>query len=187
MMQQGKVMEKAGEDDEPDSVQAGRLSNSTHLSNIDLNLSVDSSSSGESRDEAQEYDIELSPRRNASITTLTIVDLEGGFDNSDDTAGCTSKDNKTKYDEEAQEKRDKEEMEARRVKDVVAVGLAKAMTRVAKGRNSNTKEKEKKSKGQYPRINIKESASVFEVLVKADIIVARRHGKEKAADKGERK
>ena len=42
----------------------------------------------------------------------------------------------------------------------------------------------KKSKGQYPRINIKESASGFENLVKGDIIVARRHAKEKAGDKG---
>ena len=75
-------------------------------------------------------------------------------------------------------------MEARRRKDVAAVGLAKAMTSVAKARNSNTTEKEKKSKGHYPRINIKESASVFENLVKADIIVARRHGKEKAGDEG---
>ena len=164
---------------------------STHLTSLDL--SVDSSSSGEARDEAQAYDVELSPRLNSSITTLTIVDLEGGFDNSSEEKECaqgvsneaerkgyTSKDKESKYNEEDQEKRDKEEMEARRIKDVAAVGLAKAMTRVAKG--SNTKQKTKKSKGQYPRINIKESASVFENLVKADIIVARRHGKEKAGD-----
>jgi len=190
-------MGKAGvdlpEEDEPHAVQAGRLSgasNSTHL--CSLNLSVDSSSSGEARDEAQAYDAELSPRLNSSITTLTVVDLEGGFDNSSEEKECaqdvsndadrsqTSKD-ETKYD---QEKRDKDKMEARRRKDAAVVGLAKAMTRVAKAQNGDTKEKTKKSKGQHPRINIKESASVFEVLVKADIIVARRHGKEKAGDKG---
>jgi len=122
--------------------------------------------------------------------------MEGGFDNSSEEKECAqdvsneaerkgySKDNESKYNEETQEKRNNEEMEARRRKSVAAAGLAKAMTRVANGRNSsNTKEKAKKSKSQYPRINIKESASVFEVLVKADIIVARRHGKEKAGDK----
>ena len=126
--------------------------------------------------------------------------MEGGFDNSSEEKECaqdvsneaernkySSNTKESKYNEEDQEKREKEEMEARRRKDVAAVGLAKAMTRVAKERNGNTKEKAKKSKGQYPRINIKESASVFENLVKADIIVARRHGKEKTSDKGYRK
>jgi len=193
-------MGKAGvdlpEEDEPNPVQAGRLSgasNSTHL--CSLNLSVDSSSSGEARDEAQAYDIELSPRLNSSITTLTVVDLEGGFDNSSEEKECaqdvsndakrnqySSNTKEAKYNEEGQEKRDMKEKETRRRKDVAAVGLANAMTRVAKARNGNTKEKAKKSKSQYPRINVKESASVFEVLVKADIIVARRHGKEKAGD-----
>ena len=166
---------------------------STHLTSLDL--SVDSSSSGEARDEAQAYDIELSPRLKSSITTLTVVDLEGGFDNSSEEKECaqdvsndakrnqySSNTKEAKYDEETQEKRDKEEMGARRRKDVAVVGLAKAMTRVARAQNGDTKKKTKKSKGQYPRINIKESASVFENLVKADIIVARRHGKEKAGD-----
>jgi len=195
-------MGKAGvdlpEEDEPDPVQAGRLSGasqSTHL--CSLNLSVDSSSSGEARDEAQEYDAELSPRLNSSITILTIVDLDGGFDNSSEEKECaqdvlndaerngySSKDKETKYDEETQEKRDSKEKETRRRKDVAVVGLANAMTRVAKAQNGDTKEKAKKSKNQCPRINVKESASVFEVLVKADIIVAKRHGKEKAGDKG---
>ena len=167
---------------------------STHLTSLDL--SVDSSSSGEARDEAQAYDVELSPRLNSSITTLTIVDLEGGFNNRGEEKECaqdvsndaernqySSNTKEAKYNEEGQEKRDMKE--TRRRKDVAAAGLAKAMTRVAKARNSNITEKAKKSKKQYPRINVKESASVFEVLVKADIIVARRHGKKKDGDKVE--
>lgn len=122
--------------------------------------------------------------------------MDGGFDNSSEDKECahdmsnnaerngySSKDKETKYNEETQEGKDKEEMETRRRKNVAAIGLANAMTRVAKAQSGDTKEKEKKSKGQYPRINVKESASVFEVLVKADIIVARRHAKEKACDK----
>ena len=84
------IDEEEPEENEPGPVQAGRLSNSTHL--CSLNLSVDSSSSGEARDEAQAYDIELSPRLNSSITTLTIVDLEGGFSNSSEEKECAHDD-----------------------------------------------------------------------------------------------
>ena len=105
----------------------------------------ESTSSAEARDEAQAYDIELSPRLNSSITTLTVVDLDGGFDNSSEDKECahdmsnnaerngySSKDKETKYNEETQEGKDKEEMETRRRKNVAAIGLANAMTMVAK-------------------------------------------------------